>query len=99
MANDTIKITYEELKSRASTLRKLKSEHEAELKKMQGVQKTLSGVWEGDAYNAYVERQKQVNTVGNTLSTLLENFAQLMESSAELMKAEDKAAAAKIKNS
>ena len=99
MANDTIKISYEELKNKAASLRKLKSEHEAELKKMQGVQTALDSVWEGEAYKAYAERQKQVNTVGNTLSTLLENFAQLMESSAELMKAEDKAAAAKIKNS
>lgn len=99
MASNTIKISPEELKNRAKTLRSLKTAHETELKKMQNVQKTLSGVWEGEAYNAYVERQKQVNTVGTTLSTLLENFAQLMESSAELMIAEDKAAAAKIKNS
>ena len=99
MAKETIKISYEELKSRATTLRTLKEAHIAELKKMQEVQKTLAGVWQGESYKAYEERQKQVNTVGNNLSTLLENFAQLMESSAELMKAEDKAAAAKIKNS
>lgn len=99
MANDTIKISPEELKSKAAALRSLKADHEAELKKMQGVQTTLAGVWEGESYKAYTERQKQINTVGNTLSTLLENFAQLMESSAELMIAEDKAAAAKIKNS
>lgn len=99
MAGNTIKISPEELKKRATTLRSLKSAHETELKKMQNAQKALASVWEGDAYNAYLERQQQVNTVGNNLTTLLENFAVLMESSAELMVAEDKAAAAKIKNS
>ena len=99
MANDTIKLSHEELKQKAAKLRTLKKDHQAELKNMQKIQTTLAGVWEGDAYNAYAERQKQINTVSSTIETLLENFAVMMESSAELMKAEDKAAATKIKNS
>lgn len=86
-----IQITPESLKSESTSLRTLKSEHEAEMKKLRQLVLSLNEQWKGEAQDAFVSKYMELQPQFTKFIELLEGHARLMDTSAQELENTDKA--------
>ena len=86
-----IQVTPESLRSEATSLRSLKSEHEAEMKKLRTLILNLNEQWKGEAQDAFVSKYMELQPQFTKFIELLEGHARLMDTSAQELENTDRA--------
>lgn len=98
MASTTIQVSPEMLKQKAKQVRDYKAEHDEVMNKMKTLIYGLNEVWKGDAQTALLQKYEGMQSTFANFSELIEAYAVLMDATAEGMRSEDQAAAARINN-
>lgn len=97
MASGTIQLTPDQLRGEAKKVRSIKNNHDSEMKNLFRLVGNLETIWKGDSQNAYYAKFKDAQSTFNKFSTMLEEFAALMDYSANEMESKDTEVAGKIK--
>ena len=77
-----IKIDAETLRSKATEIRNLKSNHDDNINRMRSIVTNLSGVFEGQAGTAYVNQFESMQATFTSFSEMIEMFAAELDSTA-----------------
>ncbi len=80
-----IQVTPDLLTGKANELRGYKSQHDEAMSKMRALIMGLNEVWKGDAQNAFVAKYESMQATFNNFSQMLEDFAKLMDITAQKM--------------
>jgi len=84
-----IQVTPELLNAKASELRGLKSNHDEAMTKMRSLIMGLNEIWKGGAQDAYVQKYESMQATFTNFSQLLEEYAKLMDITAQKMSEKD----------
>ena len=95
-SNDTILITPEVLRGEAKKIRKIKGNHDTEMSNLFRLVGSLEAKWKGKSQNAYYAKFESMEGTFTKFSQMLEEFAALMEYTANDMEAKDAEQANKI---
>jgi len=74
-----IQVTPELLNSRASDVRRLKTEHEQTMQRLNQLILGLNDVWKGQAQDAFVAKYQSMQSTFRNFSEMLEGYATLMD--------------------
>lgn len=85
-----IQVTPEKLNSEADRLLRLKKQHEDEMKKLRTLVDGLGGKWKGQAHDAFVAEFNSMQYSFRNFAELLESYADLMRSSASQLQQTDR---------
>ena len=77
-----IQVTPDLLRGKATELRGLRSEHDETMARMRTLILGLNEIWKGDAQDAFVAKYESMQSTFTNFSQLLEDFARLMDTSA-----------------
>ena len=80
-----IQVTPDLLKGKATELRGYKAEHEEAMNKMRSLMRNLNEIWKGDAQNALLAKYESMQGTFTQFAQMLEDYAKLMDVSAEQM--------------
>ncbi|MGN1419678.1 MAG: WXG100 family type VII secretion target [Acutalibacteraceae bacterium] len=80
-----IQVTPDLLKAKASELRGYKAEHEEAMNKMRSLMMNLNEIWKGDAQDALLAKYESMQNTFTQFAQMLEDYAKLMDTSAEQM--------------
>ena len=93
-----IQVTPELLRGKAGNLRSLKSQHDDTMRQIKTLVDGLVEQWKGDAQTAFVQKFNSMQPTFNQFSEMLENFAKLMDASANDLEQADLNAKNRIAN-
>lgn len=96
MAKGTIQLTPEQLRGEAKKIRKIKSSHDSEMSNLFRLVGNLETIWKGGSQDAYYAKFTDAKGTFDKFSKMLEEFASLMEFSANEMEAKDAELASKV---
>lgn len=88
-SNSTIKLNADQLRGEAKKIRKIKSNHDSEMSNLFRLVENLEAAWQGESQKEYYTMFAAAETTFNKFSQMLEEFASLMEYSANEMEAKD----------
>ena len=91
-----IQVTPELLKGKATELRGYKAEHEEAMNKMRSLMRNLNEIWKGDAQNAFLAKYESMQGTFTQFAQMLEDYARLMDASAEQMAEVDSSLASRV---
>lgn len=77
-----IQMTPELLKSKATEVRTLRSQHDEVMAKMTSLVHALDEHWKGEAQTAFVAKFDSMKTTFDNFSEMLENYAKMMDTAA-----------------
>lgn len=75
----TIQINSETLRAKASEVRSLKAEHDETMSKLKSLVHSLNEQWRGDAQESFVAKFDSMQSTFTNFSNLLEDYAKLMD--------------------
>lgn len=93
-----IQITPENIKDQANNVRKYKTEQENTMNRLRKIVYSLSDSWRGDAQEAFVIKFQSMESVYKKFSSVLEQYAALMDKAANEMQATDHSIKSMIQN-
>ena len=96
MASGTIQLTPDQLRGEAKKVRSIKNNHDAEMKNLFRLVGNLETIWKGDSQQAYYNKVNSARGTFEKFSTMLEEFAALMDYSANELEANDAELANKV---
>lgn len=91
-----IQLTPELLKAKANDLRALKSTHDEAMTKMRSLIRGMNEVWKGKSQDALVNKYESMQPTFNSFSQMLEDYARLMDASADRFTVADEEGASQI---
>jgi len=86
-----IQVTPELLTGKAGDVRKLKGEQEQVIQKLTTLVNGLSGIWKGEAQDAFVSKYTSMQPTFKNFAEMLEGYAKLMDTAAKELQATDQA--------
>lgn len=87
----TIQVTPDLLRGKSTELRGIKDEHDQAMAKMRTLIHGLNEIWKGDAQDALVAKYEGMQTTFTNFSQMIEDYAKLMETSANTLESADQA--------
>ena len=84
-----IQVTPDLLSGKASEVRNLKQAHDDNMSKMNTLIMSLNEIWKGEAQDALVAKYQSMQNTFQQFSQMLEDYALLMETSANKMQETD----------
>lgn len=85
-----IQVTPEMLRTKATDVRTIKTNHENIVGKITSLVKNLNSQWKGAAQDTFLARYNEFNaTTFETFANMLEDFANLMETAANELENQD----------
>lgn len=84
-----IQITPENLRSQANAIRKCRYEQETNINRIKKLVYSLEEDWKGEAQDAFVAKFQSMDSVYKRLYDVLEQYAKLMEKTANEMQSAD----------
>ncbi len=91
-----IQVTPELLNGKAAELRSLRSNHDESMAKMRSLIMGLNEIWKGGAQDAYVAKYQSMQATFTNFSQMLEEYAKLMDVTAQKMSEKDSELASQI---
>ena len=98
-SNSTIQITPELLRNESKNVRKIKSDHDAQMNNLFKIVRSLENQWKGKSQDAFVENFEAMKPTFEKFSKMLEEYAALMDLSAAQMESKDADLASQIRKS
>lgn len=95
----TIQITPEMLRSEAKNVRSIKNNHDNEMNQLYKIVSALENNWKGKSQDAFVANFESMKPTFQKFSKMLEEYASLMELSANDMETKDTDLASRIARS
>ncbi len=86
-----IQVTPDLLMGKTNELRGLKSNHDEAMTKMRTLIMGLNEIWKGDAQDALVAKYESMQATFTNFTQMLEDYARLMETSAQKLQETDAA--------
>ena len=93
---DSILITPEQLKERASKVREYRQQHVDTMSRFNNLVLNLSESWQGEAQQAFVAKYQGMKDKFNKFDEALEKYAVDMDETADIMQETDQSLASKI---
>ena len=84
-----IQVTPDMLRSKARELRNLRGQHDDSMNQIRSLVNGINDQWKGEAQQAYVDKFNSMEGTFKQFTEMLENFALLMESSANTIEQAD----------
>lgn len=84
-----IQVTPELLRGEAKSVRSIKVDHDAQMQNLYRIVRALEGGWKGQAQDAFVANFESMKPTFEKFSKMLDEYATLMELSANSMEAKD----------
>lgn len=85
-----IQVTPEMLRSKASEVRSIKSNHDNIVNQITSLVRNLNSQWKGAAQDAFLARYNEFNsTTFVTFTNMLEGYAKLMDTAANELESQD----------
>ena len=84
-----IKVTPDMLRARATTVRSDRNDHDTCIARISATVNGLSDVWQGEAQTAFLEKYRSMEPTFKQFSQLLEDYATLMDKSANQLQETD----------
>lgn len=94
-----IQVTPEMLRSEAKNVRKIRNDHDAQMQQLFRVVRSLESTWKGKSQDAFVANFEAMKPTFQKFSKMLEEYAALMDISANDMESKDTELASKIARS
>ena len=91
-----IQVTPELLRGEAKNVRKNKSDHDAQMQQLFQIVRALESNWKGKSQDAFVANFEAMKPTFQKFSKMLEEYAALMELSANDMESKDTELASRI---
>ena len=91
-----IQVTPDLLNGKATELRGIKDEHDQAMARMRTLILGLNEIWKGEAQDAFVARYESMQNTFNSFSQMIEEYAQLMNTTAQNMQETDSQTASTI---
>ncbi len=91
-----IQVTPDLLNGKATELRGIKDEHDQAMARMRTLILGLNEIWKGEAQDAFVARYESMQNTFNSFSQMIEDYAQLMNTTAQNMQETDSQTASTI---
>ena len=86
-----IQVTPELLTGKAGDVRKLKGEQEQVMQKLTQLVNGLSGIWKGEAQDAFAAKYASMQPTFKNFAEMLEGYAKLMDTAAKELQSTDQA--------
>lgn len=99
MAASVIQVTPEMLRSKASSVRSYKSQHDETMAKLKNLIRGLNEIWKGDAQQAFISKYEGMQPTFKDFSEMLEGYAKLMDIAAKELEATDQSLKSRTMNS
>lgn len=84
-----IQVTPDLLTGKANELRTIKGQHDEAMNRMRTLIMGLNEIWKGDAQTALVTKYESMQSTFTNFSELLEDYAKLMDTSAQRLQETD----------
>jgi len=94
-----MRIDYDLLTQKAKDVRTMKGEHDEIMTRITNLVHALNEIWTGDAQAAFIGRFDEMKPTFDQFSQTLEDYAALMEFSANQMRQQEEEIASTIRNS
>ena len=91
-----IQVTPDLLNGKATELRGIKDEHDQAMARMRTLILGLNEIWKGEAQDAFVQRYESMQSTFTNFSQMIEDYAQLMNTTAQNMQETDSQTASTI---
>ena len=91
-----IQVTPDLLNGKATELRAIKDEHDQAMARMRTLILGLNEIWKGDAQDAFVAKYESMQSTFQAFSQMIEDYAQLMNTTATSMQESDSTLASTI---
>ena len=91
-----IQVTPDLLNGKATELRGIKDEHDQAMARMRTLILGLNEIWKGEAQDAFVARYESMQSTFQNFSQMIEDYAQLMNTTAQNMQETDSQTASTI---
>ncbi len=98
MAGGIIQVTPELLRGKANDVRNYRGQHDDTMVKLGNLIRSLNEIWKGSAQDAFVAKYESMQTTFRNFSELLEDYAKLMDMTANGMEEKDQSLKTTIEN-